>query len=115
MNREQLSADLLAAVSRHWRSSIDRSGPTPAMAADLTRIAVEYAQQHAERVIARRELREEAAMPLAAEFTGGGGGIDAPGPFTGGGGASAEHPGPTVHTGGPGSARTRTRTRGGPK
>ena len=81
MTREQLRSRYLAAMNRHWRTSIDRSGPTPDLLDDLAGIADKHAMEHAEKVTARKELRAEAAVPVpvAAEAApGGGGGENAP-------------------------------------
>jgi hypothetical protein len=63
MNHDELRPALRDAVNRHWRSSMDRSGPTPQLLDELAGIAEQYATAHAERVTARRELRAEAATP----------------------------------------------------
>ena len=64
MTGEQLRLRYIAALTRHWRSSIDHSGPTPALLDELAKVAEEYAQDFAERVTARRDLRAEAAVPV---------------------------------------------------
>ncbi len=64
MTRDQLRLRYIAALNRHWRASLDHSGPTPALLDELVTIAEEHATAHAERVTARHELREEAAAPI---------------------------------------------------
>jgi hypothetical protein len=42
---EQLRLRYIGAIGRHWRTSLDQSGPTPALLDDLVKIAVEHATQ----------------------------------------------------------------------
>ena len=94
MTREQLRSRYLAAMNRHWRTSIDRSGPTPALLDELAGIAEEHAVQHAGKVTARKELRSEAATTLRDDYS-----------------AADTPPVAAEGTEGHDSARTRTRTR----
>jgi hypothetical protein len=122
VNRDQLKADLLGAVGRHWRTSMDRSGPTPEMGDDLVAIAERYAVDHARNVEARRELREQAAAPplVAAEVTvttgTGSTSLGGPaGPLEGGSPRDSEAAATAGSDGATAAHRTRTRPRGGPK
>jgi hypothetical protein len=45
MNHDELRPALRDAVNRHWRSSMDRSGPTPQLLDELAGIAVRYAAE----------------------------------------------------------------------
>ena len=95
MNRDQLRLTLARTVERHARTLQDHGGKAgPELIDDLERVADKHAKEHAERVIARRELREEAATPPLVA-------ADPP--------ATAPAPSPSS------VARTRTRTRGGAK
>ena len=67
MTRDQLRLRYIAVLNRHWRSALDRSGPTPHLLDDLATVADEYAVAHAKRVTARRELRDQAAVPVAPD------------------------------------------------
>lgn len=64
MTTDELFGRFQGTVNRHWRVSMDRSGPTPEMIHELVDGAVQYATDHAQTVIARRELREDAAVPV---------------------------------------------------
>lgn len=103
MNRDQLGKRHADAV-RRWAPTMRDTGKVPPeLLADLAGIADEYAREHAERVIARRELREEAATPplVAAD-------LEAP--------PVIRLPLDTVPEGTtPDRPSARTRTRGGPK
>ena len=91
MNREQLDTRHTAVIRRHARGLGDSDGAPPrALLDELAQITEQYATEHAERVIARRELRAEAAAPPLV----------------------AADPAATAPTPSPSSvARTRTRTR----
>lgn len=128
MTRDQLRLQLASAVERHARTLQDHGGRAgPALLDDLEQVAEEHARQHAlrieeshraEQAAARREVREQpAALPVVAANTA----------IAGGGGAGGTSdselltvtPGRlqesrTVGSATP-SARTRARTRGGPK
>lgn len=65
MTNEQLRLRYIAAINRHWRSSLDKSGPTPGLLDDLVTIAEDHAVTHAGRVTARQALRAEAATTAA--------------------------------------------------
>ena len=135
MNRDGLRKAYLTAFARHWPSSRDRGGPTPALVDECVAIAV----AHAGRVTARQELRTEATASRAiaatpdeadprhwdeaakaalvaggTEVTTGGPGhartVLADGTIVGGGGGS-DAPGPAI--GGGGTSGTVT-TSGGP-
>lgn len=75
MNRTDLDKRHADAV-RRWAPTMRDTGKVPPdLLADLAGIAEEHARDHAENVIARRELREQAATPpLAAADTGAGNG-----------------------------------------
>lgn len=45
MTREQLRLRYITAVSKHWRTSLDHAGPTPALLDDLVHIAEEHARE----------------------------------------------------------------------
>ena len=107
MNRDQLRIALGKAVERHARTLQDQGGRAgPALLDDLERVADEHAVQHAGKVTARKELRAEAATTLREDYGSSGDPVlvaASPDPET----AVTETPS--------GVARTRTRTRGGPK
>jgi hypothetical protein len=114
MTRDQLRLQLAAAVERHARTLQDHDGRAgPALLDDLEQVAEEHARQHAERVTARRELREEAAAPF--ELVAAASHLAAADPQAATGGNGKPDPEAPVTGGSAGSARTRTRTRGGPK
>ena len=106
MNRDQLLSRYRTALSRHWRTILDRSGPTPELLDDLAGIADEYATAHAERVTARRELREQASTTLRDDYGhGDGDSTGEPPPVAADTTVTAAAPSPSS------VARTRTRTR----
>ena len=92
MTREQLRLRYVSAVGRHWRSSLDQSGPTPALIDDLVAIA----EQHVADTVKAAVLMQAEPPVLVA--------------------ASDAIPQETVTADSPGrspTARTRHRPRGG--
>lgn len=90
MNRDQLAERHSAAIRRHYPTMHDAQGRPPrALLDDLSAIAEDYAVEHARNVIARQELRTEAAAVTAG---------DPPGtvPQEGGGGEFGPEPSPAV-------------------
>jgi hypothetical protein len=114
MNRDQLRLKLAKAVEGHARTLQDQGGRAgPALLDDLEQVAEEHARQHAERVTARMELREQAVrlpvtLPAAVSER-----VTAD-PSLASPSLVAADTAVTASVASP-SARTRTRTRGGPK
>lgn len=68
MNLDQLRLRYVGTVGRHWRSSLDQSGPTPAFLDDLCAIAQDYAEAIHAKEIGRAPV--VAASPdIAAALT----------------------------------------------
>ena len=110
MNRDQLRLKLAKAVEGHARTLQDQGGRAgPALLDDLEQVAEEHARQHAERVTARMELREQAAAPLVAA-----GSERVVTSLPASSSLVAADTAVTASVASP-SVRTRTRTRGGPK
>jgi hypothetical protein len=128
VNRDQFDKRTTSAIHHWWVTMRDTGKVSPGLLDDLWAAASEHARQHAEVVMARRELRAEAtaAVPVAAGLVDPvkpavmvpAGLVDPPAPgYT----TQASPPPPVAANVTPAktlpgtSARTRTRTRGGPK
>ena len=112
MDRDQLRTRHTAALSRHWRTSLDRGGPTPELLDDLAAIADEYAGSLNR--AANEGMVPSAATTLRDDYGHGDGGSTGTTPLVA---ADPEVPPgvpPTMPpAGAPPRPRTRARTRGG--
>lgn len=113
MTREQLRLRYMAAIGRHWRTSLDRSGPTPALLDELANIADDHA---AATVKAAVIAQAQPPVLVAASSTGtggGGGGFDSRPLVVDEGKRESRTVGDATEPPKPSPPRTRTRTRKG--